>query len=51
MPVKNTKSRTSSTKGGSMTKMNQITVIVICAVFVMVGLFLVYRSFAAVVPK
>jgi len=53
MPAKKTKSsaakksRTSSTKPQSMTRANQLTVVIICALFVLVGIFLVYKSFAA----
>lgn len=47
----NNPKRVYSNKGRSKTKINHLTVIVICAVFVVVGLFLVYRSFAAIVPK
>ena len=42
--------RLSPKKPNSMTRANEITIIIICALFVAVGLFLVYRSFAAVAP-
>jgi hypothetical protein len=32
-----------------MTRVNQLTVVMICAIFALVGIFLVYKSFAAVV--
>lgn len=46
MPAKKTKTRVSS-KTQPMTKANQLTVVIICALFVLVGIFLVYKSFAA----
>lgn len=55
MPAKKTKSstfaksRTASKTTQPMTKANQLTVVIICAAFVLVGVFLVYKSFAAVV--
>lgn len=50
MPKK-TNIRLSPKRPKAMTRVNEITVIIICAVFVLVGVFLVYRSFAAIVPK
>lgn len=47
MPAKKTASRTSSKKIQPMTKANQLTVVIICSLFVLVGIFLVYKSFAA----
>lgn len=55
MPAKKTKSsttkksRTASTTTQAMTRVNQLTVVMICAIFALVGIFLVYKSFAAVV--
>lgn len=42
-----TKSRTAAKNSQSMTRANQLTVVIICALFVLVGVFLVYKSFAA----
>ncbi len=49
MPKTNLKSRTSKSQLVPMTKSNQLTVIMICTLFVLVGIFLVYKSFAALV--
>ena len=55
MPAKKTKSsaakksRTASATSQPMTKANQLTVVIICDLFVLVGIFLVYKSFAAAV--
>ncbi len=49
MPKTKPKSRTSKSQLVPMTKSNQLTVIMICALFVLVGVFLVYKSFAATV--
>jgi len=42
-------SRVSPSKARPITKANQLTVVMICALFVLVGIFLVYKSFAATV--
>ena len=47
MPAKKTKTRTAIEQPQPMTKANQLTVVIICALFVLVGIFLVYKSFAA----
>ncbi len=44
-----TPSRVSSSKARPITRANQLTVIMVCALFVLVGVFLVYKSFAATV--
>lgn len=49
MPAKKNKARTSSRKLQPMTTSNKIAVLMICACFVLVGLFFVYKSFAAAV--
>ncbi len=43
--------RLSPKRPKAMTRANEITVIIICAVFVIVGVFLVYQSFAATMPQ
>ncbi len=48
MAAKKTKTRASK-NNQPMTRTNQLTVIMICAAFVLVGIFLVYKSFAAAV--
>ena len=50
MPAKKTTSRTSS-KTSKVTRISPLAVTVVCAVFVLIGVFLVYQSFAAAVPK
>lgn len=49
--AKKTKIRLSPKRPKAMNRVNEMTVIIICAVFVAVGVFLVYRSFAATIPK
>lgn len=49
--AKKTKIRLSPKKPQAITRIDEITIIIICAIFVAVGIFLVYKSFAAVVPK
>ena len=47
MPAKKATTRTSAKKTTKMTRANEITLVVICSLFVIVGIFLVYKSFAA----
>lgn len=49
MPAKKSKTRTSAAKAQPLTKANKLTVVIICALMVVVGVFLVYKSFAAAV--
>ena len=49
MPVKKPKTRNSKSTYQPATKTNQLTVVIICSLFVVVGLFLVYKSLAAVI--
>jgi hypothetical protein len=48
MPAKKSKSRTSTTNKKA-TRVSPMAVAIICSLFVLVGIFLVYRSFAAAV--
>ncbi len=47
MPTKKMTSRISSSRPRPITRANQLTVVMVCALFVLVGVFLVYKSFAA----
>jgi cell division protein FtsL len=47
MPAKKSTSRTSAKKSVKITRANEITLAIICTLFVIVGIFLVYKSFAA----
>ncbi len=47
MPAAKTTKKKSSTKMVPMSKANKLTVAIICALLVLVGVFLVYQSFAA----
>lgn len=49
MPAKKKTVRTSSKKPNHISTENKIAVILICSSFVMVGIFLVYKTFAATV--
>jgi len=49
VPAKKTSNRISPNRARPITKANQLTVVMICALFVLVGIFLVYKSFAATV--
>lgn len=51
MSGKNLKKRNYYKRKQPMTRANEVMVIAICVVFVIVGLFFVYRSFAASITK
>lgn len=49
MPAKKSTKRVSRSNPQTITKANKFTVAVICACFVLVGIFLVYKTFAAAI--